>query len=84
MVFLVNLARVVFPPLVQPVAADLGVPAASLGVVTSAAWLGNAAPRLPTGLVLTRLDRHRIFGNWWTVFICIATATLTLVVGSVA
>ena len=60
MVFLVNLARVVFAPLVQPVAADLGVTAASLGVVTSAAWLGSAAPRLPTGYLLTRVARHRL------------------------
>lgn len=58
MVFLVNAARVVFAPLVQPVAADLGVTAASLGVVTTAAWLGSAAPRLPTGYLLTRVSRH--------------------------
>ena len=60
MVFLVNLARVVFAPLVQPVAADFGVTAASLGVVTSAAWLGSAAPRLPVGYLLTRVPRHRV------------------------
>lgn len=59
-VFLVNLARVVFAPLVQPAATDFGVTAASLGVVTSAAWLGSAAPRLPTGYLLTRVPRHRV------------------------
>jgi len=59
-VFLVNLARVVFAPLVQPAAADFGVTAASLGVVTSAAWLGSAAPRLPTGYLLTRVPRHSV------------------------
>jgi predicted MFS family arabinose efflux permease len=75
MVFLVNLARVVFAPLVQPVAADLGVPAASLGVVTSAAWLGSAAPRLPTGYVLTRIDRHRVVGATGTLLV--ATSVLT-------
>lgn len=57
-VFLVNLSRVVFAPLVQPVAADFDVPAASLGLVTSAVWLGSAAPRLPTGYLLTRVPRH--------------------------
>ena len=77
MVFLVNLARVVFAPLVQPVAADLGVPAASLGVVTSAAWLGSAAPRLPTGYVLTRLDRHRVVGA--TGALLVATSVFTAV-----
>ena len=75
MVFLVNLARVVFAPLVQPVAADLGVPAASIGVVTSAAWLGSAAPRLPTGFVLTRLDRHRVVGA--TGALLVATSVFT-------
>lgn len=58
MVFLVNFSRIVFAPLVQPAAADFDVTPASLGVVTSAAWLGSAAPRLPTGWILTRIDRH--------------------------
>jgi predicted MFS family arabinose efflux permease len=80
MVFLVNLARVVFAPLVQPVAADLGVPAASLGVVASAAWLGSAAPRLPTGYVLTRVDRHRVLGV--TGALLVATSVFTAVAGS--
>ncbi len=44
MVFLVNLARIIFAPVVQPAAAEFGVTAASLGIVTSAAWLGSAAP----------------------------------------
>lgn len=60
MVALVNLARVVFAPLVQPVAADLGVAPAALGVVPTAAWLGSAAPRLPTGYLLTRVPRHYV------------------------
>ncbi len=49
MVFLVNLARVVFAPLIEPVAADFNVTPGTLGVVTSAAWLGSALPRIPTG-----------------------------------
>ncbi len=73
MVFLVNLARVVFAPVVQPAAADFDVSAASLGVVTSAAWLGSAAPRLPTGYLLTRVSRHRV-----------VAATGTLLVGTAA
>lgn len=60
MVFLVNLARVVFAPLVQPVAADFAVTPAALGVVATAAWLGSAAPRLPTGYLLTRVPRHTV------------------------
>ncbi len=60
MVFVVNLARVVFAPLIQPAAADFGVSVASLGIVTTAAWLGSAAGRLPTGYLLTRFRRHQL------------------------
>ena len=80
MVFLVNLARVVFAPLVQPVAADLGVTAASLGVVTSAAWLGSAAPRLPTGYLLTRVARHRVIAA--TGALLTGTSVFTALAGS--
>jgi len=80
MVFLVNLARVVFAPLVQPVAADLGVTAASLGVVTSAAWLGSAAPRLPTGYLLTRVARHRVIAVTGTLLT--GTSFFTALAGS--
>lgn len=59
-VFLVNLARVIFAPLIQPVAADFGVTAASLGVIASATWLGSALLRLPTGYLLTKVSRHKV------------------------
>jgi DHA1 family inner membrane transport protein len=75
MVFLVNLARVIFAPLVQPVAADLGVPAASLGVVTSAAWFGSAAPRLPTGYLLLWFPRHYVVAG--TGSLLVATSLFT-------
>lgn len=60
MVFLVNGARLVFAPLIQPAAAEFEVTAASLGIVASAAWLGSASPRLPTGYLLTRIPRHYV------------------------
>jgi len=75
MVFLVNLARVIFAPLVQPMAADFGVEAATLGVVTSAAWLGSAAPRLPTGYLLTRFARHHVVAGAGVVLATAATLT---------
>lgn len=75
MVFLVNLARVVFAPLLQPVAADFDVDTATLGVVTTAAWLGSAAPRLPTGILLTRFERHRVVAV--TGALLVVTATFT-------
>lgn len=75
MVFLVNLARVVFAPLIQPAAAEFGVEAATLGVVTSAAWLGSAAPRLPTGYLLTRMPRHQLVAATGTLLV--VTSVLT-------
>jgi predicted MFS family arabinose efflux permease len=81
MVFLVNLARVVFAPVVQPAAADFDVSAASLGIVTSAAWLGSAAPRLPTGYLLTRFARHRVVAA--TGALLVVTAAFTALSPSV-
>jgi DHA1 family inner membrane transport protein len=75
MAFLVNLSRVIFAPLVQPVAADLDVTAASLGVVASAAWVGSAAPRLPTGYLLTRFPRHQLVGATGAVLVVTSAAT---------
>ena len=75
MVFLVNLARVVCAPLVQPVAADFGVEPAALGVVASAAWLGSAAPRLPAGYLLTRVERHWVVLATGSLLVVTAAAT---------
>jgi len=88
MAFLVNLARVIFAPLVQPAAADFEVTAASLGVVTSAAWIGSAAPRLPTGFLLTYVPRHHVIAGMgaFLVFTSIVTglaeSVLHLTVGA--
>ena len=81
MVFLVNFVRVVFAPLLQPIAAEFGVTTASLGIVTTAAWLGSAAPRLPTGYLLTRIERHRVVAA--TGVLLVATATFTAFSASV-
>lgn len=75
LVFLVNLARVIFAPLLQPAAADFGVSAAALGIVTSAAWLGSAAPRLPAGYLLTRFSRHSVIAGTGTLLVCTAAFT---------
>ena len=82
MVFLVNFVRVVFAPLLQPVAAEFQVTAATLGLVTSAAWLGSAAPRLPTGFLLTRVDRHWVIAT--TGSLLVVTATFTALSSSVS
>ena len=79
--FLVNFVRVVFAPLLQPVAMEFHVAAASLGVVTTAAWLGSAAPRLPTGVLLTRIDRHLVIAA--TGALLVVTAIFTALSASV-
>ena len=79
--FLVNFVRVVFAPLLQPVAMEFHVATASLGVVTTAAWLGSAAPRLPTGVLLTRIDRHLVIAA--TGALLVVTAIFTALSASV-
>jgi predicted MFS family arabinose efflux permease len=50
----------VFAPLLEPLAADFDVTVGSLGVVASAAWVGSALPRVPTGWLLTRTTRVKV------------------------
>jgi DHA1 family inner membrane transport protein len=59
-VLLVNLARVVFAPLLEPIRTQFGASATAVGLLASLAWLGSALPRLPTGYVLTRVPRHAV------------------------
>lgn len=60
MVFLVNLARVVFAPLIEPLRATFGASTAAVGLIATLAWIGSAAPRVPTGYVLTRVSRRTV------------------------
>ncbi|WP_256546608.1 MFS transporter [Halobellus inordinatus] len=60
MFFLVNLARVVFAPLLQEFIAVFQIGEGTAGLIATLAWLGSALPRIPTGWVLTRVPRHRV------------------------
>ena len=60
MVLLVNLARVIFAPLLQEFIAVFSIGEGTAGVIATLAWLGSAALRLPTGWVLTRVSRHHV------------------------
>ena len=60
LVFLVNLARVVFAPLVDPLMGTFDVGPGAAGLVASLAWFGSGFSRLPTGWVLTRVSRQRV------------------------
>ncbi|ACV49151.1 MULTISPECIES: MFS transporter [Halomicrobium] len=57
LVFLVNLARVVFAPLLEPLGTALDANDAALGTIATLAWLGSALPRIPTGYLLTHISR---------------------------
>jgi predicted MFS family arabinose efflux permease len=60
MIFLVNLARVVFAPLLQEFIAVFQIGEGTAGLIATAAWLGSALLRVPTGWILTRVSRHRV------------------------
>lgn len=60
LVFLVNLARVVFAPLLEPLGTALDANDAALGTIATLAWLGSALPRIPTGYLLTRISRSAV------------------------
>ncbi|GAB7011891.1 MFS transporter [Halolamina salina] len=55
--FLVNFTRVVMAPLVSVFIATFGVGEGTAGLVASAAWIGSALPRIPTGYLLTKVSR---------------------------
>jgi predicted MFS family arabinose efflux permease len=60
MVFLVNLARIVFAPLVVPLEQEFGVTASTLGLITGLTWFGSAIPRFPVGYLLTKVSRKTV------------------------
>jgi len=60
MVLVVNLGRVVFAPLIEPLQRALEVDAAAVGLLASLVWLGSAVPRIPTGYLLTKVPRHYV------------------------
>lgn len=75
LVFLVNLARVVFAPLLEPLGGALGADDAALGTIATLAWLGSAVPRIPTGYLLTRVSRGRVILGSACVLAVAAVAT---------
>jgi predicted MFS family arabinose efflux permease len=60
LVFLVNFGRVVFAPLLDPLTVSFGLTESTAGLIATLAWLGSATPRIPTGYLLTRVERHRV------------------------
>ncbi|WP_255170993.1 MFS transporter [Natrononativus amylolyticus] len=60
LVFFINLARIVFAPLLDVFIAEFGIGEATAGLIVTLAWIGSAAPRLPTGWLLTKVPRHHV------------------------
>jgi predicted MFS family arabinose efflux permease len=60
MVLVVNLGRVVYAPLLEPLRRALTVDAAAVGLLASLVWVGTAVPRIPTGYLLTKVPRHYV------------------------
>ena len=60
LVFLVNLGRVAFAPLVPTIGSEFDASPAVVGSVTTLVWVGSALPRIPVGYLLTRVPRHYV------------------------
>lgn len=90
LVFLVNFARIVFAPLVGEFMGVFSVREGTIGLVVTLTWVGSAAPRLPTGYLLTKVPRHHVVLGAGTiltiasVFIATAATVPALMAGSFA
>ncbi|MGQ3413073.1 MFS transporter [Natrinema sp. LN54] len=60
LVFLLNLARIIFAPLLDVFIGEFGIGEATAGLIVTLVWVGTASPRLPTGWLLTRVPRHYV------------------------
>ena len=89
LVFLVNLARVVYAPLVEPLQDAFGVGPGTIGIVVTLVWVGSALPRIPTGYLLTLVPRHYVVMAAGAVltaagaFAATADSVTTLAIGAV-
>lgn len=60
LVFLENMARIVFAPLLEPLMATFAVGPGTAGLIATLVWFGGALPRIPVGYLLTRVPRHHV------------------------
>ena len=60
LVFFLNLARIVFAPLLDVFIAEFGIGEATAGIIVTLTWVGSASLRLPAGWLLTRVPRHSL------------------------
>ena len=60
LVFLVNLARIIFAPLLDVFISEFAIGEGTAGLIVTLAWIGSASLRLPTGWLLTKVPRHQV------------------------
>lgn len=60
LVFLVNLGRVIYAPLLEPFRVSFEATAGAVGLLATLAWIGSATFQLPTGYLLTKVPRHHL------------------------
>ncbi|WP_129115260.1 MFS transporter [Halegenticoccus tardaugens] len=75
MVLLINLARVVFAPLLKELMVEFSINEGTAGLLATMVWVGSALPRVPAGWLLTRVARHRVV--LWTGVVLSGSALLT-------
>ncbi|RQG87053.1 MFS transporter [Natrarchaeobius halalkaliphilus] len=81
LVFFLNLARIVFAPLLDVFIAEFGIGEATAGLIVTLVWIGSASLRLPTGWLLTKVPRHHVVIGAGTILAVSSgfTATATTV-----
>ncbi|WP_265110174.1 MFS transporter [Halosolutus halophilus] len=60
LVFLLNLARIIFAPLLNVFIEEFAIGEATAGLIVTLAWVGSASLRLPTGWLLTKVPRYYV------------------------
>ncbi|ELY46099.1 MFS transporter [Natronorubrum sulfidifaciens] len=60
LVFLLNLARIIFAPLLDVFIAEFAIGEGTAGLIVTLAWIGSASLRLPTGWLLTKVPRQQV------------------------
>ena len=79
LVFFLNLARIVFAPLLDVFITEFGIGEATAGLIVTLAWVGSASLRLPAGWLLTRLPRHYLVIGSGAILTLSAAAAATAV-----
>ena len=79
LVFFLNLARIVFAPLLDVFIAEFAIGEATAGLIATLVWVGSASLRLPTGWLLTKFPRHHVVVASGLLLAASSAATATAV-----